>query len=243
MVDLNKLESDLNDGTNAGVYVSDINSKAREFLVNKGLKMIRKGTVLEMGWMGPFWTQHLLNMGCTVDIVEGSENHAKMAKLIFSSRGATVHQYLFEEFKPSKKYDSVICTGVLKHCPDAMAVLKRVRDWMHKDSHLIIGEPNARSLNRRLGSLMGILKEPAELTENDKAVRNLRIYDRYQLLTLVREAGYTVQDTKGVFFKPFDNSKMEALLKDDALLNALDEMADELLDYAWYTLLLCKKSV
>lgn len=239
---LEELRQDLNVGTGAKVYESDINSKSREFLVKKGLKLVRKGAVLEMGWMGPFWTQHLLDMGCTVDIVEGSDKHAEMARSLFAKKGVTVHKSLFEEFTPPKKYDSLLCTGVLKHCPDAPAVLKRAQNWIHKDSHLIIGEPNARSLNRRLGTIMGILRDPSELTENDKAVHNLKIYDRYQLLTLAREAGYAVHDVKGVFFKPFNNEKMNSLVGDQKLLDALDQIGDELIDYSWYLLLLCKKA-
>jgi len=238
------LRQNLNIGTESKIYgdLADINGKSREFLVKKGLMMVPRGRVLEMGWMGPFWTPQLLEMGCQVDIVEATDKHVKKAQEAFKGQDVRIFHSLFEEFVPDCKYDAVLCTGVLKHCPDPSAVLRRVRNWMNDDANLIVGEPNARSFNRRLGALMGLLSHPGELTQNDKDVRNLKIFDRYELSSLIRGAGYEIQQLRGVFFKPFDNQKMNSYVADQKLLDALDEMGDELVDYAWYLLASCKKS-
>lgn len=241
---LELFREDLNRGSSSSFYHpgTDINAKAREFLVRKGLKMLKPGRVLEMGWMGPFWTDKLLERGCEVDIVEAADLQAENARKKYSAKGVRVFQSLFEEFSPREKYDTIYCTGVLKHCLDPLFVLRRIDSWLGEDACLVIGEPNARSFNRRLGALMGILKHPAELTENDRAVKNRKIFDRYELSSLVREAGYDIRETQGVFFKPFDNQKMNAWAEDQRLLEALDQMGGELMDYAWYLLFLCKRA-
>lgn len=73
--------------------------------------------------------------------------------------------------------------------------------------------------------------EPDTETLNEQAIKTgvVRLYDRYELLTLLDRAGFKVEDCRGVFLKPLPSAELSAL--PPPYLDALMAVGDELPDY------------
>lgn len=171
-------------------------------------------TCLELGPATGYMTQYLLNDFEELTAVEGSLNlleqipdHNKLIK---------VHS-LFEQFEPPKKYDTIIMSHVLEHIEHPVALLKRISQWMHKDSVFILGVPNAKSFHRLAAVQMGMLKTEYEMNDRDKALGHYRVYDMQKLMTDATAANLKIKDSGGILLKFLSNNQIEKMLNDDIL--------------------------
>lgn len=218
-------------------YYSDqqigVDNRFRARMIRRCLAALKSPAVLELGFMDGQWTDEFLERGCTVDVVEGARRMADFARAKYSATpGVVVHHCLFEEFEPTRKYDTILMGGMLKHLNDPGLLLRRSTGWLNEGGVLIATTPNPRSLHRRIGTYMGILEIPEQLTETDRAVANLRHYDRYSFRALLEQNGYAVTHLATSMLRLVSGDKMADW--DDSLLDALDKIADELQDYGWY---------
>ena len=105
---------------------------------------------------------------------------------------------------------------------------------------LIATTPNGNSLHRRVGAYMDLLPEPESLTPSDREVANLRVYNRYTFRQELQQAGWQcAQVLKGAAFKPVSTEMMSNWSEE--LIGALDQVAEELQDYAWYIYAICSR--
>ena len=96
--------------------------------------------------------------------------------------------------------------------------------------HIVI--PNALSLHRRVGVYAGYLKEPHELNDRDKEVGHVKVYDRFEIVELLKKSAFNILDFQGVLLKPLPNSDMMAMYKKNPdLIQAFFDVGKELPDY------------
>jgi len=171
-------------------------------------------TCLELGPATGYMTTHLLNDFEELTAVEGSLSlleqipvHEKLVK---------VHA-LFEEFEPNKKFDTIVMSHVLEHIEHPVALLQRIRSWMHKDTVFILGVPNAKSFHRLAAVKMGLLKTEYELNERDTALGHYRVYDMNGLKADAKAAGLQVKDSGGILLKFLSNNQIEKMMNDQIL--------------------------
>lgn len=72
-------------------------------------------------------------LGCEVHITDISPRMLEIAEARYKLRGLQVHPHLIKEDFPSlprKYFDTVICTDVVEHVPDPIALLKHFIAWM-----------------------------------------------------------------------------------------------------------------
>ena len=111
-------------------------------------------------------------------------------------------------------------------------VLKKIKGSLIPEGRLHITFPNALSLHRRLGTLIGIIKTPWSFSERDVALGHFKIYDRFQLFSLLKDSGYKIINWEGIILKPFPNSKMMEFYKENPkFIEALFKIGKELPDY------------
>lgn len=141
---------------------------------------------LELGPATGYMTKFLLNSFDRVICVEGSKElykklpeHPKLIKI----------NSMFEDFQTSEKFDTIIMNHVLEHLEDPVKILKKIKNWMHETSVLIVGVPNAKSFHRLAAVKMGLLKSEYQLNDRDIALGHKRIYDSEILKTHVFESG------------------------------------------------------
>ena len=216
-----------------------IDNRCRERMIDRCIKNIGNARILELGFMDGQWTDRFLENGCHVTVVEGARKNLDFGlKKYADNQNVKMIHGLFEEFDSKESFDVILMGGMLKHLDDPAALLKRSKKWLVSNGLLIATTPNAKSLHRRVGVAMGMLKNLSDLSETDKKVGNLRHYDIESFRTLLHKGGYEIEEIGTVILKPVSSDKM--LDWPDELLNALDEVAREIPDYGWYIYALCR---
>jgi phosphoglycolate phosphatase-like HAD superfamily hydrolase len=168
----------------------------------------RGGSLLDVGGNDGLLAGHLLGHFDRVTILDGSSEYLARARARLGA-AATYEHGLVEEHAPSDRYDCILASGLLEHVRDPVAVLRRMREWLAADGKLVVLVPNAGSLHRRIGVVLGMLDHPKELQPHDFAVGHRRYYDGPDLERDVRAAGLVVRDRGGVVLKPLHNAAME----------------------------------
>jgi 2-polyprenyl-3-methyl-5-hydroxy-6-metoxy-1,4-benzoquinol methylase len=143
-------------------------------------------------------------------ILEGSKSLAEYGQRMAISIESEIqvrHTY-FESFSPEEQYDIIIASHVLEHVQDPKKLLTLCKTWLKPNGKLIIIVPNCESLHRRLGLLMGLQKELAELSPRDKMVGHQRVYSVKSLTMEIEESGFRAFEIRGFFTKTLSNAQM-----------------------------------
>jgi|SRR5579872_6249038 len=219
---------------------STIDNRTRRYLIERCLPFLRGPRVLELGYVDGLWTDSLLARGFQVDIVEGATKHVEHARAKYSGTSAVrIFHALFQEYAPDCVYDSVLAGDMLRYLADPEGFLRATQDWLSAKGILAATLPNARSLHRRVGALLGMESHPTESNARDREVGNIRTYDRYDFRQLLAASGYRVDLLRGCFLKPLSSAQMADW--DDDLLRAFAEVGEELQDYCWFMYAVCSK--
>ena len=217
-----------------------IDNRLRKYLIERCLPYSMGPKVLELGFMDGQWTEKFLSRNYTVDIVEGArKQYEHAAELYRGNPSVRVFHSLFEDYAPDAKYNTILAGGMIKHLPEPVKFLSTMKNWLHDEGILLATTPNGSSLHRRVGSYMNLLPTPESLTPADQDVANLRVYNRFTFRHELQQGGWNVLHLKGAALKPV-STEMMAEWSDD-LLNALDQVAEEIQDYAWYIYAICSK--
>jgi len=190
------------------------------------------GDCLELGCATGLMTEMLLPFCRKLDIVDASKEYIELVrrklKGAYPERAPDINFYncFFEEYKPQKRYDVIILAGVLPAIDNPEQFLRHISGWFKEGGFVFITSHNAYSLHRRLGKIMGLIKDEHELSERDKKLFNhKKVYDLESLTGDVRKAGLRILKSGGVFLKPFPNAKMMEF--DEKYINAFFEISKQ----------------
>jgi 2-polyprenyl-3-methyl-5-hydroxy-6-metoxy-1,4-benzoquinol methylase len=136
-----------------------------------------------------------------------------------------VHHRLIEEFHTDDRFEDVVMVRVLEHLNDPVATLAKLASFLRPGGQLHIVVPNARSLHRRVGKAMGLLKELSDFSPRDIQYGHKRVYDSALLTQHLEAAGLRVDEAQGVLVKPLSNAQMQSW--DPAVVRALFEVGKE----------------
>ena len=144
------------ESSNYEIMDDSINLKIYENAINFGVVdaiSVSSQSILDIGCGSGVHAKYLKNLGKTVDGITISEAEAKIA----SNYCENVYVHNLENGLPSlnKKYDSIICSHVLEHIVYPEKLLINIKDYMHKNSELIIAVPNLLHYKSRLKLLFG----------------------------------------------------------------------------------------
>ena len=129
-----------------------------------------------------------------------------------------------------RPFGLIIASGVLQEVADPGPFLAAIRSLCGPDTAVQIDVSNARSLHRLTAVAMGLLEDPAALSERGRMLQQRAVYDRDSLFAEVTRAGFAVKAEGGIFLKPFDHARMEKALTagvlDEAHLRAYEELGE-----------------
>lgn len=186
---------------------------------------IRSGDrVLEMGYGDGLFSAALEAAQLEYEIVEGAISLVSAIRSKYPK--AKVWHSLFEEFEPDQTFDVILCTHVLEHITDPIALLQRMKTWLNPGGRIVIIVPNRDSLHRQLAVLMGLQPTRETLGSRDHLVGHVRVYNFEMLISDVEQAGLRVSDKAGFFLKLLPNSMM--LSFSDTLLDALNRISPDM---------------
>lgn len=159
--------------------------------------------------------------------VDGSGKKIKIARE--NAPEAKFYVSMFEDFNIDEKFDSLVMINVLEHVENPVVFLKKARSLLSQGGEVVAFVPNALSLNRRVGKIMGIIDDHYELSASDLAVGHRRFYDRDRLVRDFLESGFMPEEVGGVLLKPLSNKQMESWSFE--VVEALYVIGEELPDY------------
>ena len=198
------------------------------YIMKKTLELAKGPRVLDVGCGDGSLTKILAENFDNVVGVDGSREKIRLAKE--TVLGVEFHESLFEDFETRDRFDSIMMINLLEHVEDPILCVEKARNLLKPEGRVIVFVPNALSLNRRIGKLMGIIESYYELTSNDLNLGHRRSYDMNILIKDLEKGGLTVNRRGGVFLKPLSNKQMESW--NGKICDALYEIAEELPDYS-----------
>jgi 2-polyprenyl-3-methyl-5-hydroxy-6-metoxy-1,4-benzoquinol methylase len=215
------------------------------FMIDSFSSFFRSGAVLELGSFRGDFTRRLLELFNDVTCVEASDRALQYAKTRLG-QGPTYISSSFEELRLTREYDNIICTHVLEHLDNPVAVLSRInREWLTPSGRLFLVCPNANAPSRQIAVKMGLISHNTAVTASEAAHGHRCTYT---LDTLERDAvaaGLKVVHRSGIFFKALSNFQWDELLKTDIIskdyLEGCFKLGQEYPNFCSSIFLLCEK--
>jgi 2-polyprenyl-3-methyl-5-hydroxy-6-metoxy-1,4-benzoquinol methylase len=197
--------------------------KALEFMAPDGIAM---ELGCEVGYMSSLISPHVKRL----DIIEGSASfieEASKRKLT----NVTFRNMLFEQVSAENQYDYIFASHVVEHLIDPVGTLKVMHRALKPGGRIFIFVPNAKAASRQLAVKMGLYESVYDLTPNDVRGGHRRVYDQHSISNDVLNAGFDLTAVEGLFFKPFADFQIDALIEQEFLselhLDGLTELGKD----------------
>lgn len=182
------------------------------------------GSILELG-IGHGYATSLFNEHFDRHVViEGSGAVIGQFRKNTPLESIEIIESYFEEFETDERFDVVLMGFVLEHVDDPELVLNHFRKFLKPDGRLFIAVPNAKSMNRRLGLVMGKIDDIYSLNENDIALGHQRQFCLDTLKELLSRTGYDCVWQEGIYLKPLPLGYMQMMPELDENLQAMLEV-------------------
>lgn len=179
--------------------------KAMELGVGKSL--------LDVGCGIGYFTPTFLNKFTRVVGLDPLEKYLKVARKVNDKVEYVIGSG--ETFSLDEKFDTININMVLEHARNPVALLKNCKKHLTKDGMILAHVPNANSVTRRLGVLMGIIDSIQNITDKERNhFGHQRIYTIDSLQADVVSAGLRVRKVGGILFKPLPNEILGKICKE-----------------------------
>ena len=167
----------------------------------------RPGSCLELGPAEGLATASLVRHFDDLTCVDGAEAFCTALRGRYPT--ITVDCSLFEAYEPARTFDNIVLGHVLEHVEHPVAILARARSWLSPHGRLFAAVPNARSLHRQMGVVMGLLATEHTLNPTDLHHGHRRVYDPESFRRDVAAAGLQIEIFGGYWIKTSANSHIE----------------------------------
>lgn len=225
----------------AALYLEEnaFDKKLIDFRFESARQYFSGQSCLELGPGSGHMTRLLEPLFSTLTVVDASETVLQNLPP-FSSKVHKVQSF-FEDFSPSRTFDTIVMEHVLEHVDNPTQVLTQSKDWAHSDTVFLIGVPNSESIHRLAAVEMGLLSTTSELNQRDLHYGHQRVFSSKSLQSLIEGAGFTISHKAGVFVKPLSNSQINAQWSDETI-NAFNLISKYFPDNCAELLFVCKVS-
>lgn len=168
-----------------------------------------EGSVLELGPAEGIMTDELYPSFPDYTVVDGADFFVEDLKRRYPKIEG--HACLFEDFHPTRQYDTILLGHVLEHVENPVDILKLCKQWIKRGGRIVSAVPNCDSIHRQAAVRMGILKRVDELGETDHRNGHRRVYNRARLKEDFEAAGFRIVKLGGYWLKPLANAQLEQI--------------------------------
>lgn len=199
------------------------------------LKVIELGygkSILDIGCGVGMFTPMFLKRFPKVVGLDASEKHIKTAQ-----KNNQKVRYVIgwgETFKLAEKFDTISMNNLLEHVKDPIKLLQNAKRHLSPKGRIIVQVPNANSVTRRLGVIMGIIDSISNISEKErKYYGHQRVYTLDSLASDIRKTGLKVTKKGGIFYKPLPNEILLEICKKrgqewtDKFLTAMNKFGED----------------
>ena len=131
-----------------------------------------------------------------------------------------------ESFSIDEKFNTITMNNLLEHVDDPVAVLRNCNRHLTPNGRIIAQVPNANSVARRLGVLMGIIPSIEHISEKERDLYgHKRTYTMHELISDYDKAGLSVIAYGGILYKPLPNEFLQKLCESQGM-----EWTEKLID-------------
>jgi 2-polyprenyl-3-methyl-5-hydroxy-6-metoxy-1,4-benzoquinol methylase len=189
-------------------YAKGVNSTTVAYSMRVFSRYFRPGSCLELGPAEGLATAELAGRFDDFTCVEGAE--ALAVALRERHPHVRVECEIFENYVPGRTFDNIVLGHVLEHVEHPIEILSRVKSWLSPNGRVFALVPNARSLHRQMGVVMGLLESEHSLNAVDLHHGHRRVYDPESLRQDFDAAGFRIEVSGGYWIKTVSNSQLEA---------------------------------
>ena len=197
-------------------YAYDFDLVLRRYIMRTLAPFFPTGRALEMGCYQGEMTELIAEHYADVTVIEASDELVAIASQRLGSRARFIHG-TFETAPVRDRYDAVFLVHTLEHLDDPGGVLRRVNGWLTERGRLFVVVPNANAASRQIAVQMGLISHNAAVTESERIHGHRKTYSLDTLAREVSEAGFSILQRGGVFFKPLANFQFDKLMGGDVI--------------------------
>jgi 2-polyprenyl-3-methyl-5-hydroxy-6-metoxy-1,4-benzoquinol methylase len=188
-------------------YAAGVNTPTVKYSAMLFQRYLTAGSILELGPAEGIVTEILVDKYDDITAVDGSKLFCDKLQNRFPSM-QVIHS-LFEDYKPTRKFDNIILGHVLEHVESPCEILKKARSWLSAQGKIICVVPNSASIHRQAAVIMGLLESEKSLNEADIYHGHRRVYDYEGLCNDFLSAGLSIEAAGGYWLKPLANKQIE----------------------------------
>jgi len=202
------------DGSRQYAYTFD--EVLRRYILRALDPLLPKGRALEMGCYKGDMTELIAERYDDLTVIEASAELVASAHVRLGDRARFVHA-TFETAELSNRFDAIFLVHTLEHLDDPVAVLRRVREWLADAGRLFVVVRNANAASRQIAVHMGLIQHNDAVTDDERVHGHRKTYRLDTLEREVLDAGLSVVQRGGVFFKPLANFQFDKLMGGDVI--------------------------
>ena len=177
--------------------------------------------VLELGLGDGTTTKILANYFENVTTLDGSINLIKSFQSKFDYKNVKLVETFFEEYKSNNQFDNIVMCNVLEHVYNPDFIIEYYKKYLKKGGKIFLSVPSAKSLNRRIGSFAGLLRDIYAFQEQDYKLGHRRYFCKDTFLSLLKKHNLKIENVEGVNLKIVTTSQMQQLNFSEKVYEAL----------------------
>ena len=188
----------------------------RTYMVRSLQPFFKPGSALEIGCFNGAFSVHLAKLFDDLTVIDAVDEFLDNVRRLVGDRAKTVCT-LVENFDTPKRFDNIFLTHILEHLIDPVSVLKKAASLLSEGGRIHLVVPNGGAASRQIAVKMGILNTCSTLSDADTKLGHRRVYFLDTLVGEARDAGLSVVQTGGIFFKPLANFQFDKLIGGDLI--------------------------
>jgi len=197
------------------LYAYDFDYIMHKYMMKSFQPWVKSGKALEMGCYKGEFTRLLTQHYQDITVIEGSSDLIGEASEQLADTSAKIKfiHNTFETVEMNEKFDAVFLIHTLEHLDDSVSILRKINSWLTETGVLFLVVPNAYAASRQIAVKMGLIPTNNGVSPGEWEHGHRRTYSFDTLEQDANQAGLTIKNRGGIFFKAVANFQFDLMLK------------------------------